>query len=345
MPDEELPYEGWDNPYENETSENLRFDWSDGRADIDVDLDGMAEYAQHVVDIQRHLLDNMGSLSLLASLPGKAWEGIVLPEGAYTMTRMLNNYNELQVYLSHLATALMNVGSAAQTVADSYGATDGWSAADLNAIEFAFGVSGAERPSGLPPMIEGTTYWDAYFDSLDNGDTAAPPATSPLWTDAGRTTNPDGSVTRTATGPNGQRMEIRTFTVPGSSQTVTTTTVYAANGTQLSSSSTTTSTYLNGNTVVKRTTNPDGSTTEERTAYEGGEVSSQSTVNQDADGNTTSSTETVTNPDGSQTTTREDAEGEESHVVTIGEQTEGGSGTPDDPANEAIERIQSGEGW
>ncbi|ROO62078.1 hypothetical protein EDC02_4047 [Micromonospora sp. Llam0] len=345
MPDDDLPYEGWGNPYENATGENLRFDWSDGQADIDVDLDGMAEYAQHVVDIQKLLLDNMGSLSLLASLPGKAWEGAVLPEGAYTMTRMLNNYNELQVYLGHLSTALMNVGSAAQTVVDSYGGTDGWSATDLNAIEFAFGVPGAERPSGLPPMIEGTTYWDAYFDSLDNGDTAAPPAASPLWTDAGQRTNPDGSITRMATGPNGQRMEIRTYNVPDSSQTVTTTTIYAANGTQLSSSSTTTSTYLDGNTVVKRTTNPDGSTTEERTTYDSGDVYSHSTVNQDAEGITTSSTETVTNPDGSQTTTREDAEGEESHVVTIGEQTEGGSGTPDDPAIEAIDRIQSGEGW
>lgn len=335
-----------ENPYASQTRANTNVDWSgrftdledDANGDVDIDLEGIAEYAQMMMTIQRNLMDGMGDVSDLGSLPGKAWEGVVLPEGRMAMMRLSENYSEFQAYLQHLGTALMNIGMAAQTVADAYANSDGWSAASLNAVDYAFGISGAERPAGLPPWVDGKTY----FDLLRENQGGTPPPGSALWRDGGEESTSPYTSTRTAYGPNGERMVVTTSSPPGGGTTYITTTIYGRDGQQISQSSQTVSYYRDGNTNVQVTRNSDGTETERRTTYgDNGQQTGESTVNRDANGNETRSTTTETNDDGSQTIT--ERSGDETTETEVGPQTEGETGVPDDPAMDAIDNIQDGQ--
>src|SRR3712207_2066348 len=146
-PLDDRPY----NPYESQTTANTKPDWiyDDGHKDVDANLDGMAHYAKNMKIVADNLRGNAGELDLLGTLPTQAWEGGALPEGLYSRHLLMNNYAEFRQYLAYLQQALLNIGSAAQTIAVSYAGTDGWSAADLNSVNFAYGAS-EKRPSGYP---------------------------------------------------------------------------------------------------------------------------------------------------------------------------------------------------
>ncbi|HEU4421339.1 MAG TPA: hypothetical protein VFR67_02230 [Pilimelia sp.] len=331
-----------DNPYQDQTDANTSLTWLGDQKKVDLDLDGIREYAANMVTVKENLSSHTGYLDLLGQLPTDAWEGGVLGEGAYMRQQMMNNYGELRQYLAHLSTALDNIGMAARTVADLFSSTDGWSAADINAVNWAFGDKSATRPDNVPSYI-GDTYWDKYFEAMNDPE-GAPPADSGAWVDQGQTVGPGGMVTQTAIGPNGQIKKIVTSTPPGGGAITVTTTIYNARGEVVSTSSSRTSTYLDGNTVVTRTVTTDGSgqttgTKEDRTTYSDGTVVAESSESRNADGDVTSSTTTRTNDDGTQTTTATSGDGP-ARTTTTGPQTPGVTGVPDSPTQQALEDIQ-----
>jgi uncharacterized protein YukE len=341
------PYDNpwYHNHYQEQTGLNTGTEWLHDQEPVDVDPDGLTGYAKNMTTVQTNLNTHLSDLSLLASTPTKAWEGHVLGEAAYARAQLTSNYTELMNYLSHLSTALMNIGMAAQTVADAYSGTDGQSAASLDAVRFAFGDPDAARPAGLPPGL-GKTYLEAYIERLREGTGEAVDPHSPVWGDSGswhERTNGDGSVTQVAYGPGGQRMEVTTVTIPGGLGTVTTTVVYAANGAVLSRTTEQKSSYLSGQSVITSTvtsdaTGPTGSTRETTTYGEDGQPVYERTAEYDSQGNETTATTTETGSDGSQTltTTRD---GEVVQQVAVGAQTPGSVTAPSSPAAEALDRI------
>jgi hypothetical protein len=333
-----------DNPYQQQTNQNTSTNWLDDQTPVDLNLDGMGEFAKHVVTIGENLGSHSGRLDLLASLPSQAWEGGALPEGIYSMKEMLRNYTELQQYVNYLQIALKNIGMAAQTIADAYSSTDGWSAASLDAVNFAFGDPNVKPPAGLPPWVTGKTYWDAYFESQAQGQQSGATANT-QWKDDGQRVNPDGSVTQRSVAPDGRAMEITTFNVPMGGGSVVTTSVIGTDGKVLSSTSQRSNSYLDGNSVITRTTSydadghPTGSKSKTVTYGDHGQVQAEGTTSYDKDGKQTASTQTTTDSDGSQTITTKSAD-KVTREVHVGTQTDGISGMGDAPAKDAIENFR-----
>ncbi len=324
------------NPYETQTATNTDPAWlKDGRP-VDVDLDGLTEYAKHMQDAQIDLLGRMANLRHLHGMPNDAWTGLVLGEAAYTRDTMVSNAKELSRYLMELGRALQNIAMAAQTVADAYGSADGTSAASLNAVKFAFGDQTVPRPAGLPPSV-GQTYWEKYQEDWAKGTTPLP-VDSSAWS---ATTPLPGSpyqTTEVSTAANGQTREITTTNVPGG-PTIVTTTVYGADRSVLSTStehrSTSTTTGPGGAlTVQSRTqTSRNGAvtgSTETTTTYSGDRQTSEVTVTKDPSGGRTSETREIVGADGTTTTTTVNGKGEETDKVVVGPQTEGQL-TPEKP--------------
>ena len=336
---------GISNPYAPQTRANTDAPWVGEGTPVDVDLEGLREYAKHMADQQKDLLSRSAHLNHLREMPTDAWQGAVLGEAAFVRSQMFANASELTMYLQNLGQTLMNIGSAAQTVADSYQSTDGTSAASLSAVLFAFGDRSQPRPDGLPAHI-GQTYTE-YM--LANASQTAPPADSPLW---GRTTETVISpyqTSQTASGPNGETRETVTTSVPGSGLTVVTTTVYNREGGVVSTSSTrTTSGYDAATNTQTRTVESSrngekSGTTTTTTTYDGTEVAEQRTVTYvpDAAGvdqPTTTRTEKVDdNGVRTETVTRPGGENKPDVVtdrVVIGPQTEGQPSPRERVANE-----------
>ncbi|MFJ6198359.1 WXG100 family type VII secretion target [Micromonospora sp. NPDC092111] len=338
---------GSGNPYQQETSQNTRTDWLADQKPVDVDLDGLVDYGKNMVTIQENLQSHGGRLSQLGQLPQSAWDGNALPEGTYIRGQMTLNYGEFQQYLTHLGTALTNIGMAAQTVADAYSSTDGWSAASLDAVRFAFGEANAPRPPGLPPFISGKTWWDQYFEAMSSGQNNTAP-TPEQFVDQGQpTVNPDGSMTFTAIGPNGVVRTITQRTLPGGAGTVTVTTTTDANGKVLSSSSSRSATVISGNSTVVTTTTTDGDGkrtggSRETTSYgsDGGRTVTSEQL--DADGQPTSKKVDEQHADGTRTLTTTDGKGNVTQELHIGEDTAGveTSELTNSPTKQALDEIK-----
>jgi hypothetical protein len=337
-----------DNPYQDQTAANTSTAWLNNQTQVDVDLDGMAEFARNMKTIKENLQAHTGQLQQLHTMPAAGWQAGALPEGRYAQKQMTGNAAELTQYLLYLAQALDNIGMAAQVITDAYAGTDGWSAADLNAVNFAYGDPRARPVSGLPPFVTGKTYWDVYFEGLaqqqESGSTAGV-----HWRNLDQVVNSNGTVTQRAVAPDGRIMETTTVVVPtGSGITITTTKVISPDGKVLSQSSQQTYSYTEGNTVVTSTTQHDadgkvtGSSRKTITIGEHGEATGEDLVNFDADGKQTTENRTVTNPDGSQTITAYSGDGDQKKVtqqVQIGQNTDGVMGV-DSPATAAIHDAQ-----
>jgi hypothetical protein len=337
---------GSTNPYQRETSQNTRTDWLADQKPLDVDIDGLVDYGKNMVTIQQNLQGHGGRLNMLGQLPQNAWEGGALPEGMYIRQQMTANYGELQQYLTYLGSALTNIGMAAQTVADAYSSTDGWSAASLDAVRFAFGEADAPRPAGLPPFITGKTWWDQYFEATASGQ-GAEGAAPKDFTDQGQRINPDGSVTSTAVAPDGTVKTITQQTLPGGAGTVVTTTTTDANGKVLSSSTDRTTTVVQGNSTVTTTTTTDaeGKRTggsRETTAY--GDDGSRSVTSEqlNAAGDPTSRKVDQHNADGTQTVTTTDGKGHTTQELHVGQNTDGvaPSDATSSPTKQALDEIK-----
>lgn len=333
------------NPYAAQTGHNTRAPWIGGGTPVDVDLEGLREYAKHMLDQQMDLASRTSHLTHLFDMPHEAWEGAVLGEAAFIRQQLAGNASELSTYLTYLGRTLFNIGCAAQTVADIYNSADGTSAAELSDVMFAFGDKSVPRPEGLPPGIGQT-----YSEALMAGDpSVATPAGSAEWRAPTETTVSPYQTSQVSEGPNGQTREIVTTNVPGSGMTVVTTTVYGRDGTVLSSSSTrTTSTYVNNvqTTRVESSAGgrPTGSSTT-TTTYAGGDVTSRQTENFGPDGKPTGSrTESTHRETGEQIeiTTSVDENGRP-HVtdqVVVGRETPGQNAVPEPIANEFDPTLQ-----
>lgn len=340
-----------ENPYQDQTTANTDRHWLDDQKPVDINLEGMAEFAKNMVTIKENLSSHQNYVtSMLASLPTQGWEGGALPEGAYARKKMLDNFADFQQYLTQLGTALNNIGMAAQTIADAFSGEDEWNAATLDAVNWAFGDTNARRPSGLSQFVSGKTYYDAYFEQLEQSSESTNTA-GVQWTQQPGTTISYGPYTETiqrATAPDGRVMEIRT--VSGPSGTTITTRLLSPEGNVLSETSQQKHTYTDGNSTVTQTTNYDanGNRTGSTTKRTDSTTDDETTTQYDADGRQTTSHSTVTNDDGTQTTsTNVTTYGEDGRPTTTetqhletGQNTAGADG--DDPAQEAIEQLQGG---
>lgn len=346
------------NPYKAQTEANTKPTWlhDEGTKNLDADLDGMADYAKNMGILRDNLNHHMNYLNLLGSLPMQAWAPGALPEGAYTAKLMVNNYNELQQYLSFMFQALNNIGSAAETIAVAYRGTDGWSAADLNSVNFAFGDS-SKRPSGFPQawMDQVKTWQDQYSENMRTGNGAAS-GVIVSWTDQGTYTDASGAVHHVAMSSDGVKRDVIVTTDPVGGATVTTTTVtYPPNpngrtkeekaGYTTSTRQTKSSNLTGPNSYDEHTVNygadgkETGSSVVSTTFGTNGQVTSTTTHNYGADGKETSGSSTVTNPDGTQTVTTT-KNGKPDRVIQFGQQTEGIVGIGDQPAQDALNRLR-----
>jgi hypothetical protein len=336
---------GIPNPYDEQTAINTNQAWPGDGPAVDVDLDGMTEYAEQLEAASQDVMSRAGNLMSLTSMPSQAWGGIVLAEAAHFRNQFSANANELFAYLRELSTALLNVGMAAQTVADAYGNSDGWSAASLDAVMFAYGMPGATRPAGLHPMVGNETYWGQQEKQQREG-TAPIDPNSTEWGPETVSTAP-GLQILTSVHPNGQRREIKMEQTGDG--VLTTTTVYARDGSIVTQTGELVSSQYAGSSVQTTTTTYSGGTvtgrTEARRTYESdGDVHSETVRTYDADGRLEDTVTTTTGDDGSRTTTTTDAAGTVTEKTAVGADTEGSTGVTESPGLEELDRIQESYG-
>jgi hypothetical protein len=286
---------GAGNPYAEQTAKNTDAPWLGGGPSVDVDLDGLRAYAAALANQQADIVSRGVYLQPLGEIPGQAFTGEVLGEADAVRARLVANAGELTVYLQKLAESVGNIGSAARTVADSYGSGDAIGAASLNDVLFAYGDPAVPRPAGLPAGVGAT------FRDQQSALAALPPAAdSRDWTVTGNVPLSAYQTMETATGPNGERREVLAFTPPGGATTVTTT-IFGSDGETVSSVTTRTSTRVTGGAeiTVQESFGADGrptGTTETRTEFDGDRVVGHSTEVRDGAGETVHRTVESTDP-------------------------------------------------
>ncbi|AEV82478.1 hypothetical protein ACWT_1460 [Actinoplanes sp. SE50] len=312
---------GDDNLYPDTTKQNTHQPWLDEHTPVDVNLDGLREYAKLMGKQQTQLQDDLGRLTHLYDSPFKAWDGHVLGEAANIRQQLTNNAGELQAYMGYLAQAFYNIGSAAQTIADIYSDGDATGAASLNDVLFAFGDKSIPRPHGLPRNI-GRTYLDAVTEQAKSDPVAIPGETSPEWGNPTVTTLSPYQSKEVSVGPGGQHMEKVITSVPGSGVTIETVTIFNAKGQQLSTKSTRTTTSFDASThsiVTSTESSQDGRATGSSVntkTYAGTRLADETTVNKGANGQETTTTETKTATDGSKVeTTTKPVKDKHGHIV------------------------------
>ncbi|BCJ45178.1 hypothetical protein GCM10010168_69790 [Actinoplanes ianthinogenes] len=295
---EQAPFDdqGIANPYSDQTKANTHTPWLADGPPVDVDLDGLREYAKLMMKAQLDLSSRRTHLSQLFELPVMAWDGDVLGEAAAVRSQMSANASEFNTYLANLGQSLMNIGSAAQTIADIYEHGDATSAASLNDVLFAFGDKSVPRPHGLPSYL-GKTYADAMAEGAKEGGAAADSAE---WVDQGTVVNGPYHTLQTSVA-NGQRRTVETMTIPNTGTTVVTTTVYDKKGNVVSTFSTRTETTYDSRTNTQTTTETTtagktvtGSSTSVKT-YANGEVVHEVTTSKDGSGTVTGQKSTDVN--------------------------------------------------
>ncbi|GAA1626799.1 hypothetical protein [Actinoplanes couchii] len=322
-----------DNPYADQTEQNTNTPWLGGGPAVDVDLDGLRDYATAMTNQQQDIASRAAFLQPLGEMPGAAFDGEVLGEADAVRARLVANAGEFTVYLQKLAESVGNIGNAARVVANSYGHTDGVSAASLNDVLFAYGDKNVARPAGLPDNV-GATFQD--FQTAVGP--PAPGATSTAWIPASSTRISSHQTLETADGPNGERRETLTFAPPGGPVTTTTTTIYRASGETDSVATTRTSVEQTGDVrvTVEERFGADGGrtgTTETRERYDGTELAGRSTDVRDIDGQTVhrtfETTDTATREQVTVTSERND-KGDlvETNRVVTGIRTDGQTSTP-----------------
>jgi hypothetical protein len=317
-------------PYAAQTRQNTNTPWVASTVPVDVDLDGLRDYAKHMLEGQLDVSSRSAHLKHLHDMPNAAWTGVSLGEAMFAKSQLQANASELNTYLYYLGQTLFNIGCAAQTVADCYGAADGTSAASINDVLFAFGDKSHGRPRGLPENI-GKTISEAQREGAQPSD--ALPADSAEWSEPEETIVSPYESRTTSTAPNGQTQIISTQYVPSSGQTIVTTTILNAGGKEMSSSRTVTSGHWDSttNSNVSTTTSYRGDTvsgtTRTTTTYSGGTVTREVTESQDGQGNVTGRrTESTDQTTGTQTETTssvdKDGKEKETDRVVIGQNTD-----------------------
>jgi len=321
-----------DDPYESQTRANTSPKWLEDSVPVDVQIDGLMDFAKQTEVIRGNLKNHLGYLKPLVQLPNDAWNGPVLGEAAVAKSDMFNNYREFLQYTTFLQQALFNVGSAATAIANLFSSTDGMSASEL-AVKWAFGDP-KSRPDGAPKDMP--TWLSEYIKSLNDDKPDGVPAPQ-QWTDLGETHNPDGSVTQTAVNQDGKTMTITTWQEGGVNKVRT----VMPDGTV--TWATTTSSWGPANSRVETTvTTVDGKTTGTKTVTTTSTGVTTSEYN--ADGHLTSQETTTVSPDGSTTETDtsydDKGNGTVTGQVTTGPETPGMK-HPETPGKAAIDDIKA----
>jgi hypothetical protein len=320
---------GGGGPYESATEKNTSLDWLDNMKPVDVQLDGMTDFAGNMMTIFNNLKDhNTQLMSQMGDITKTAFGG-GFPEIGEVATLHSQNLNEFVKYNGFLMTALTNIGNAAQTVADAYSSTDGWSAASLSAVEFAYGDKSAARPPGLPPGL-GKTFYDKYFEDLAADNAAPTNSKDHTWTLRDTKTDPaTGTETTTFVDQDGATQTISVTDRNG----VKTTTIEVGGKTTTTVESTFGSPY--GSTTTKTVTTPDGKTA---TSESGTSYTSDGAVTTEYDkaGKPTSSTTVKYSENGDETDTQKsfDSSGKPTTTssITYGQESTGVGTTVDSPA-------------
>lgn len=332
------PPVGSSDPYSDATTQNTDLSWLDDCKPVDVDLHSMVDYAKNMVIVADNLKDHQPRvLDQMRSLVEDAFQG-GFPEISVIAHTHGSNMAEFTQYLSFLQAAVNNIGMAAQTVADAYSNTDGWSAATLDAVEFAYGDPDAQRPSGLPAFIgKQGTYYDRYFAQLEDADQNAPKD------DAQHTWTIDMTYTvgnSTYTIYKDQNGEFRTVQVvhDGNTETVYDTT----DGKTHVTTKTTNTTYFPGGSSTTTTTTADGKPHGRQivTTYQG----TTTTTQYNADGDPTSSSTTVNTADGTTETNYSYGSDGSQHTtsqVTVGTESPGVGNNVDDPGAAAVQDLKN----
>ena len=327
------------NPYPTQTTANTEFGWGTGQQPLSVDIHGLGDYAVDMKNIADFEHDHAQMQVLMDSLT-KAWPGAAqLAEAGWAFGQFQHNAQEFNQYLQNLYNAVHNIAFAAQSVADCYNGTDGWSAADVNAIDYAFGDD-VPRPASWYAGDDQT--WLQAQAANHQGDQviAAPVWTSHHVTKSGNTTitvdsdrNGNSQTIEVTTNPDGGSVMVITV-VSGKTTTTTTTTsqVQTVGNTQ-----TTTDRQngrITGSTVVV--------TSDEQAPGNDGTLHVVTTTKLNDAGKPQHRTvvTTYTGPEGPSTTTAEyDAEGNLLSVVTTGTPTPGAPMTADNTFTDAKKQI------
>jgi len=239
-PDETPP-----NPYASSTYSNTHPAWLDNaqgtlNADVKANLDDLKGFSANLDEIQgnfaemgRGVAEPMRS-SVAGAFPtggdhGLEWEAVMNSLGVY-------NAFQFQTFVANLALGIKNVASAASAVANSYANTDDTSAANMAAIDFAFGDT-SKVPGGFPSWaLDQIPTWKEF--SKDHP--IPPPAEVP------KDGLPPGAVTVTTSG----NTTTTTVKLPGGGTMVTTEEHWGAYG----STGVTTTVVVNGQVRSKNTT-------------------------------------------------------------------------------------------
>jgi hypothetical protein len=335
-----------DNPYQDQTDRN-ESGFLDGMG-VSANLDGMVDYARNMKTVQGELQDHLQKLSTIEDGLRNAWGGgPIFPEGQFLVEMLTVCYARTVAYLSFLGQGVLNVGMAAQTVVDCYGGADGWSAADLSAVNFAFG--GGTAPAGWPVSADDTSTYDDWFTQQHAND--PPPgdpnqgATDDHWTDDTPVTNPDGSTTIVSRNWNHQTRSRTIRTLPDGTVETTYTFVNGQTMTTTDHPATTQQTPDGTQTVVTSSTQlggkPSGSTT--TTTLTSGGTTTVTRASYGGDGKPTETVVTVTRSDGSEsvTTTEYDSDGKTTVThLDVGTQTKPGHDPTANPVKDGADAVR-----
>jgi hypothetical protein len=333
---------GGGGPYQNATDQNTSRTWLDDIAPIDVNLHGMGDFAKNLITVSNDLFSHqqhvMGQISSI--LEENAFAG-GFPEVNYAAKLHSQNLSEFAQYLSGLWQAIQHTANAAQVIADSYSSTDGWSAASLDAVNFAFGDPNAKRPSGLPPGLGKTWSQKQAEDeaqSAATGPTAANGHPDSHWQLVNTSTDGAGNSYSTYQDQYGETRQINVTHQDGHKITTITT----PQGTTTTTESTVS--YPYGSTTTRTTTTPDGRTTTS-TVNTSSSANSHTTQNVDSSGKVTSSTTTTHNSDGSVTETTSSYDGQghptPTNSVTYGQESPGvGNAKVNSPAADIEQSLK-----
>ena len=307
------------NPYASQTSANTRSGWTGGGQPLSVDIHRLGDYAVDMKDIADFEFHHQ-RMQLMIDATTKAWtsQGNTLPEAVWASEQFMHNTAEFTQYLQNLYNAVNNIAFAAQSVADCYSGTDGWSAADVNAVDFAFGDN-VPKPAGWA-YTDTKTWLDT--QKQDNQSNQSPAQNS--WISQ-QTTKSGNTTTTVSVNQLGQKQTVTVTTNPDGSSTMVITGVDGKTTTSTSQVQTVGDTQT---TVTRQDGQVTGATTvvtaDEPVPGGGGMLHVVTTTKLGADGKVTHRTvqSTYNGPQGPSTTTAEyDANGNLLSEVTVGPKT------------------------
>jgi len=343
---------GDSNPYQTQTDQNLidKHDangnitsdgFNAGEGKVEIHPDGIADFISNLGVVGTNFSNEQSRImNPLRSLPGQALGTTGYPDGLAAQRILTTNTTIFSQYTQMYKQAVENIRMMMQTIKDSIGGADDFSAVTVDSVNFATVQTGAKRPAGLPKQI-GKTYDQWYQENLqkqmDDGN-----ATSPQVSDyqkTGSTTAADGTET---TYWRDQYGNTKAVTIAGGSVTTTVTNDKGKITSEVVQEQTSypygtiTSTY---NVKNPGTAKEQKVETGSETTYSNG-YDTNTTTDTDGNGNVTNSTTVVTHKDGSTTTTTDTYDkGKKTDEQTLDVGSE--QQTPDMPQSPVPGALQS----